>query len=168
MPGVPPIFSVVIAYVAEKEGFFKKYGADVEIRPFDNGTAAARAVVAGDIDMASRRRRRDQPDLQCRCAAGRDLRLPNPDWVIGTPTRQDLQGPHGPGGRRRLDRRRSLGRAARMLTGCPGVSSRTSSRSRSAPTPARDDRGPDQYAVLHLDDLRRSKRKASRSPSCWR
>ena len=52
IPGVPPIYSVIIAYVAEKQGFFKKHGADVEIRPFDNGTAAARAVVAGDIDMA--------------------------------------------------------------------------------------------------------------------
>ena len=41
-----------IAYVAEKQGFFKKHGANVEIKPFDNGTAAARAVVAGDIDMA--------------------------------------------------------------------------------------------------------------------
>ena len=52
IPGVPPIYSVIIAYVAEKQGFFKKHGADVEIRPFDNGTAAARAVVAGDIDLA--------------------------------------------------------------------------------------------------------------------
>ena len=52
MPGIPPIYSVTIAFVAEKQGFFKKYGADVEIRPFDNGTAAARAVVAGNIDMA--------------------------------------------------------------------------------------------------------------------
>ncbi|MGA9202383.1 MAG: ABC transporter substrate-binding protein, partial [Pseudolabrys sp.] len=52
IPGVPPIYSVTIAFVAEKHGFFKKHGVDVEIRPFDNGTAAARAVVAGDIDMA--------------------------------------------------------------------------------------------------------------------
>src|SRR6476646_4512914 len=52
IPGIPPIYSVTIAFVAEKQGFFKKHGVDVEIRPFDNGTAAARAVVAGDIDMA--------------------------------------------------------------------------------------------------------------------
>src|SRR5664279_5497074 len=51
-PGIPPIFASVILYVADKEGFFKKYGANVEIRPFDTGTAAARAVIAGDIDMA--------------------------------------------------------------------------------------------------------------------
>jgi ABC-type nitrate/sulfonate/bicarbonate transport system substrate-binding protein len=52
IPGIPPIYSVTIMYVAEKQGFFKKYGANAEIRPFDNGTAAARAVVAGDVDMA--------------------------------------------------------------------------------------------------------------------
>jgi ABC-type nitrate/sulfonate/bicarbonate transport system substrate-binding protein len=51
-PGIPPIYSVTIAFLAAKQGFFKKYGADVEIRPFDNGTAAARAVVAGNVDMA--------------------------------------------------------------------------------------------------------------------
>src|SRR5712691_2185226 len=52
IPGIPPIFSVTIAFVAEKQGFFKKHGANVEIRPCDNGTAAARAVVGGDIDLA--------------------------------------------------------------------------------------------------------------------
>ncbi len=52
IPGIPPIFSSVIAYVAQDEGFFKKYGGDVELRPFDNGTAAARAVAAGDLDAS--------------------------------------------------------------------------------------------------------------------
>ena len=52
IPGIPPIFSAVIAYVAQDQGFFKKYGANVELRPFDNGTAAARAVVAGDLDAS--------------------------------------------------------------------------------------------------------------------
>src|SRR5471030_1940340 len=51
-PGIPPIYASVILYVAEKEGFFKKYGANVEIRPFDTGTAAARAVLTGDIEVA--------------------------------------------------------------------------------------------------------------------
>ncbi len=52
LPGIPPVYSVIITYVADKQGFYKKYGANVELRPFDNGTAAARAVVAGDVDMA--------------------------------------------------------------------------------------------------------------------
>src|SRR5674476_18931 len=51
-PGIPPIYASVILYVADKEGLFKKYGANVEIRPFDTGTAAARAIIAGDIEMA--------------------------------------------------------------------------------------------------------------------
>lgn len=51
-PGIPPIFASVQLYVAEKEGLFKKYGANVEVRPFETGTAAARAVIAGDIDMS--------------------------------------------------------------------------------------------------------------------
>lgn len=51
-PGVPPIFGGIIAFVAEDQGFFKKYGANVELRKFDNGTAASRAVVAGDLDAS--------------------------------------------------------------------------------------------------------------------
>ena len=85
MPGIPPIFSVMIAYVAEKQGFFKKNGADVEIKPFDNGTAAARAVVAGDVDMAWSP---TPPVINQVSNAGVPLvavyGMPNPDWVIGT------------------------------------------------------------------------------------
>jgi NitT/TauT family transport system substrate-binding protein len=51
-PGIPPIFASTMLYVAEQEGLFKKYGVNVEIRPFDTGTAASRAVIAGDIEMS--------------------------------------------------------------------------------------------------------------------
>jgi NitT/TauT family transport system substrate-binding protein len=51
-PGIPPIFVSTIAIVADKEGFFKKYGGDVEVKFFDSGTAAARAVLSGDIDFS--------------------------------------------------------------------------------------------------------------------
>lgn len=51
-PGIPPIFISIVTFVAQDEGFFKKYGVDVDLRQFDNGTAAARAVVAGDIDAS--------------------------------------------------------------------------------------------------------------------
>ncbi|MGC1847347.1 MAG: ABC transporter substrate-binding protein, partial [Pseudolabrys sp.] len=85
IPGVPPIYSVTIAFVAEKHGFFKKHGVDVEIRPFDNGTAAARAVVAGDIDMAWSPtppviNQVSNADVPLVAVYG----MPNPDWVIGT------------------------------------------------------------------------------------
>lgn len=52
VPGVPPIASDTIVFLAQEQGFFKKYGVDVDIRKFDNGTAAAQAVVAGSLDLA--------------------------------------------------------------------------------------------------------------------
>ena len=114
MPGIPPIFSVTIAYVAEKQGFFKKHGANVEIRPFDNGTAAARAVVAGDIDMAWSP---TPPVINQVSNADVPLvaRLRHAQSGLGDRhhrNRQDLQGSGRPGRRRRLDQRRALGGAA--------------------------------------------------------
>jgi ABC-type nitrate/sulfonate/bicarbonate transport system substrate-binding protein len=85
VPGIPPIYSVTIAFVADKQGFFKKRGADVEIRPFDNGIAAARAVVAGDVDMAWSP---TPPVINQISNAGVPLvavyGMQNPDWVVGT------------------------------------------------------------------------------------
>src|SRR6266852_5197307 len=52
VPGVPPVFGSVVVYVAKEEGFFKKHGVDVDVRPFDSGAAAAQAVVAGNPDLA--------------------------------------------------------------------------------------------------------------------
>src|SRR5262245_28092827 len=52
VPGVPPLFGSVGAFVAREVGFFKKHGVDVDVRPFDSGAAAAQAVVAGTPDMA--------------------------------------------------------------------------------------------------------------------
>ena len=51
-PGIPPVFASAILYVADKEGFFRKHGADVEIRPFETGATASRAVISGDIEMS--------------------------------------------------------------------------------------------------------------------
>ncbi|HVV60980.1 MAG TPA: ABC transporter substrate-binding protein [Pseudolabrys sp.] len=156
IPGVPPIYSVTIAYVAQKEGFFKKHGADVEIRPFDNGTAAARAVVAGDIDMAWSP---TPPVINQVSNAGVPLvaiyGMPNPDWVVGTTeagkTCKDIAGQEvgvdSVGGARSVALRS-------MLTGCPGVKledvkqvalGSTSGQAMVA--------GRLHYAVLHLDDL---------------
>ena len=122
IPGIPPIYSVTIAYVAEKQGFFKKYGANVEIRPFDNGTAAARAVVAGDIDMAWSPtppviNQVSNADVPLVAIYG----MPNPDWVIGTTEiREDLQGSCRPGRWRRLHQRRTVGSAAFDAHRLPG------------------------------------------------
>ena len=44
LPGIPPVFVTTQAYVAEQQGFFKKHGLKVNLRPFDSGAAAARAM----------------------------------------------------------------------------------------------------------------------------
>jgi NitT/TauT family transport system substrate-binding protein len=156
IPGIPPIFSVTIAYVAEKQGFFKKHGADVEIRPFDNGTAAARAVVAGDIDLAWSPtppviNQVSNADVPLVAIYG----MPNPDWVIGTTedgksckdiVGQDV-GVDSVGGARSVALRS-------MLTGCPGVKIEDTKQVALGSTagPAMI-AGRLKYAVLHLDDL---------------
>ncbi|HEX2216183.1 MAG TPA: ABC transporter substrate-binding protein [Xanthobacteraceae bacterium] len=50
--GPPPIFAAVIGYVAHQQDFFKKHGLEVEMKSPESGTAAARALVSGDIDVA--------------------------------------------------------------------------------------------------------------------
>jgi len=155
-PGIPPIYSVMIAYIAEKQGIFKKHGANVEIRPFDNGTAAARAVVAGDADMSWSP---TPPVINQISNAGVPLvavyGMPNPDWVIGTTetgkTCKDIAGQDvgvdSVGGARSVALRS-------MLTGCPGVKLEDTKQialgSGSGPAIIA---GRLKYAVLHLDDL---------------
>jgi len=156
IPGIPPIYSVTIAYVAEKQGFFRKHGADVEIKPFDNGTAAARAVVAGDIDMAWSPtppviNQVSNADVPLVAVYG----MPNPDWVIGTTeagkTCKDLIGQDV--GVDSINGARSVALRS-MLTGCPGVKIEDVKQIALGSTP-----GPAllagrlQFAVLHLDDL---------------
>jgi len=156
IPGIPPIFSVTIAFVAEKQGFFKKHGANVEIRPFDNGTAAARAVVAGDIDLAWSP---TPPVINQVSNAGVPLvalyGMPNPDWIIGTTetgkTCKDLSGQDV--GVDSINGARSVALRS-MLTGCPSVKIEDTKQIAlgSSPGPALlADRL--KYAVLHLDDL---------------
>src|SRR5262249_19709703 len=123
IPGIPPIYSVTIAFVAEKQGFFKKHGVAWEIRPFDNAPGAARAVVAGDIDRAW-----SPPPPVINQVSNADVPLvavygmPNPDWVIGTTdagkTCKDIVGQEV--GVDSINGARSVALRS-MLTGCPGV-----------------------------------------------
>jgi NitT/TauT family transport system substrate-binding protein len=85
VPGVPPVFGSVVVYVAKEEGFFKKHGVDVDVRPFDSGAAAAQAVVAGTPDMAL------SPTpviVRMISNAGVNLvgiyGLENPDWLLAS------------------------------------------------------------------------------------
>lgn len=52
LPGVPPIFGAVYAFVARDAGFYKKYGLDVTLKPMNSGVGAARAVVSGAIEVS--------------------------------------------------------------------------------------------------------------------
>lgn len=52
LPGLPPVFISVQAYVAQEQKLFEKHGVNVTLRNFDTGTSAARAVVAGEIDLS--------------------------------------------------------------------------------------------------------------------
>jgi NitT/TauT family transport system substrate-binding protein len=156
-PGIPPIFSVMIALVAEKQGFFKKHGANVEIRPFDNGTAAARAVVAGDVDLAWSPtppviNQISNADVPLVAVYG----MPNPDWVIGTTdagkTCKDMVGQDVAVDS--INGARSVALRSMLTTGCPGVKIEDVKQVAlgSSPGPALL-AGRLHFAVLHLDDL---------------
>jgi NitT/TauT family transport system substrate-binding protein len=157
IPGIPPIYSVTIAYVAEKQGFFKKHGADVEIKPFDNGTAAARAVVAGDVDLAWSP---TPPVIVQVSNANVPLvgiyGMPNPDWVIGTTeegkTCKDLAGQDV--GVDSINGARSVALRSMLAAGCKEVKIDQVKQVAlgSSPGPALL-AGRLHYAVLHLDDL---------------
>ena len=51
-PGVPPVISGLVPYIADKQGFYKKYGVNVTIKSFTTGTDATRAAATGQIDAA--------------------------------------------------------------------------------------------------------------------
>src|SRR5512135_74800 len=157
IPGIPPIYSVTIAFVAEKQGFFKKHGADVTIKPFDNGTAAARAVVAGDIDMAWSPTppvivQISNADVPLVAVYG----MPNPDWVIGTTdagkTCKDMAGQDV--GVDSINGARSIALRSMLAAGCKEVKLEEVKQIAlgSSPGPAML-AGRLHFAVLHLDDL---------------
>jgi len=155
-PGIPPIFATVIAFVAEKEGLFKKHGANVEIRPFDNGTAAARAVIAGDVGMSLSP---TPPVINQISNAGVPLvaiyGAPNPDWILATTeaskTCKDIAGQ--PVGVDSIGGARSVALRS-MLVGCPDVKlNQTNQVALGSNTAAAMIAGRLTYGVLHLDDV---------------
>lgn len=156
-PGIPPIYSVTIAFLAEKQGFFKKYGADVTIRPFDNGTAAARAVVAGNVDMAWAP---TPPVINQVSNAGVPLvavyGMQNPDWVIATTeagkTCKDLAGQDV--GVDSIGGARSIALRSMLAGGCKQVKlNQVKQIALGSSTGPAMIAGRLHYGVLHLDDL---------------
>jgi len=52
VPGVPPVFVSAMVYTAKEGGFYKKYGLDVTVKPFNSGVGAAQAVLSGSVDAS--------------------------------------------------------------------------------------------------------------------
>jgi ABC-type nitrate/sulfonate/bicarbonate transport system substrate-binding protein len=157
LPGVPPIYLTVFAYVAEKQGFFKKYNADVELRQFDSGAAGSRAVLAGDADLAL-----VPTALTINQIANADANvvgiygLPNPDWSIGTTNAgkakcEDLKGQQigvdTPGGAR------SLALKDMLVGGCHLTMNDVQQVPLGSNTAPAMVAGQISYGVLHLDDV---------------
>lgn len=156
-PGVPPIFISVVVFVAQEQGFFKKYGADVELRQFDNGTAAARAVVAGDLDASLSA----TPLLVTQIAnANVDLvgiyGFPKPDFQLATTNTgkagcDDVKGQQvgvdTPGGAR------SIALSQILTGGCKLAMSDVQQVALGSNTSQAMIAGQIQYGILHLDDV---------------
>jgi NitT/TauT family transport system substrate-binding protein len=86
LPGIPPVFVTTQAYVAEQQGFFKKHGVNVALRPFDSGAAAARGVASGNIQLSLSPSPlvvtmvSNNPDAGLTMIYGYE----KPDWLIGS------------------------------------------------------------------------------------
>jgi NitT/TauT family transport system substrate-binding protein len=157
-PGIPPIFASVILYVAEKEGFFRKYGVDAEVRPFDTGTAASRAVIAGDIEMslspsALLINQISNADANTVAVYG----LTNSDFLLGStdPAKISCKDVVGqPVGVDTVGGARSIALRSMLAGGCPGVTidevQQVSLSSNVAPAMIA---GRLNFGVLHLDDV---------------
>lgn len=157
-PGIPPIFASVQLYVAEKEGLFKKHGANVEVRPFETGTAAARAVIAGDIEMSL-----SPSALIINQISNADVNLvaiyglTNTDFLLGStnPAKTSCKDVVGqPVGIDTVGGARSIALRIMLTGGCPGVKiedvQQVALSSNVAPAMLA---GRLEFGVLHIDDV---------------
>jgi NitT/TauT family transport system substrate-binding protein len=100
VPGIPPVFGGVPAYVARDQGFFKKYNLEVDIKPIATGVAAASAVISGTIDLSFSP---SQYTAATIANANAPLQaiwgLDNDDWLLGStdPTKTDCNSLKGQG-----------------------------------------------------------------------
>lgn len=81
-PGIPPVISALLPYIASKQGFYKAFGVDATVKNFQTGTDATRALSTGKIDISI-----TPPAQQIQLAAqGTNLvgiqGQEKPDWVV--------------------------------------------------------------------------------------
>lgn len=81
-PGIPPVISSLLPYIASKKGFYKAFGVDVTVKNFQTGTDATRALSTGQIDISI------VPPAQQIQLAAKGIALTGimgqekPDWVV--------------------------------------------------------------------------------------
>jgi len=155
VPGIPPVFGGTIAYVAEKEGMFRKHGVDVTVRAFETGAAASRAVASGEIAVAL-----SPSPLIISQVANTDVPLvgiwgmEHPDWLIGSTdpdaTCQSLKG--APVGVDSVGGARSIALRT-MLAGCKMKIDDVQQVGLSSNVGAAMVAGQLKFGVLHIDDI---------------
>lgn len=155
IPGIPPVFAGTIAFVAEKEGFFKKRGVDVTVRAFETGAAASRAVASGEITVAI-----SPTPLIVNQISNSNVKLvgiwgmENPDWLIGSTepnaTCASLKG--GAVGVDSLGGARSIALRT-MLVGCKMKIEDVQQVPLSSNVGAAMVAGQLKFGVLHVDDI---------------
>ncbi|HEY7457480.1 MAG TPA: ABC transporter substrate-binding protein [Xanthobacteraceae bacterium] len=167
LPGIPPVFVSTQAYVAEQQGFFKKHGVSVTLRPFDSGAAAARAVASGNIELSMSPSPlvvtmiSNNPDAGITMIYGYE----KPDWLIGSldPTVKKCEDVKGkPVGVDSLGGARSIA-LNQMLRACNLKADETQQVPLSANVGTAMVSGQLGVGVLHIDDVpiieRESKKK---------
>jgi NitT/TauT family transport system substrate-binding protein len=130
----------------------------VEVRPFETGTAAARAVLTGDIEISlSPTTLIINQISNANAPVVAVYGFPNPDWVVATtdPAKtncKDLVGQ--PVGVDAIGGARSIALRTMLAGGCPGVKiedvQQVALSSNTAPAMVA---GRLNFGVLHLDDL---------------
>jgi NitT/TauT family transport system substrate-binding protein len=156
VPGVPAIFADTIAFVADKEGFFKKHGVDVTVRQFETGAASSRAVAAGEISAGL-----PPTPLVVSQVSNTDVPLigiwgmENPDWLIGTTdpnaTCETLKG--APIGVDSVGGARSIALKIMLIGGCKMNIEDVQQVALGSSTGAAMIAGQLKFGVLHIDDV---------------
>ena len=157
-PGIPPIFASVILYVAQKEGFWKKHDVEIEVKAFETGTAAARAVLTGDLEISL-----SPTSLIISQISNADANViaingfPSPDWILAStdPAKTNCKDVVGqPVGVDAIGGARSIALRIMLASGCPGVkiddTQQVALSSNTAPAMIA---GRLSFGVLHLDDV---------------
>jgi NitT/TauT family transport system substrate-binding protein len=156
VPGVPAIFADTIAFVADKEGFFKKHGVDVTVRQFETGAASSRAVAAGEISAGL-----PPTPLVVSQVSNTDVPLigiwgmEHPDWLIGTTdpnaTCETLKG--APIGVDSVGGARSIALKIMLIGGCKMNIEDVQQVALGSSTGAAMIAGQLKFGVLHIDDV---------------